>query len=196
MFTRPAKQSKAATIASFKISHILAKHKKPFEDGSVVKEAFIEAEHWQSLGKLRSYNFNGYRLASAFSRGKGSHGGSALYCKESIEFKVGPDTSPLADIDFFFKRFMSILNVAIRENSKIVILGDFDVDTLGRSQSRQNNFQSGGDISGVVERFNEHFITAAPNLISKLQNLVTENLNVGKNLSLCLRSKRLKFIML
>lgn len=43
MFTRPAKQSKAATIASFKISHILAKHKKPFEDGSVVKEAFIEA---------------------------------------------------------------------------------------------------------------------------------------------------------
>lgn len=37
MFTRPAKQSKAATIASFKISHILAKHKKPFEDGSVVK---------------------------------------------------------------------------------------------------------------------------------------------------------------
>ncbi|KAL3286507.1 hypothetical protein HHI36_001012 [Cryptolaemus montrouzieri] len=28
--------------SSFKISHILAKHKKPFEDGSVVKEAFIE----------------------------------------------------------------------------------------------------------------------------------------------------------
>ncbi|CAH0407240.1 unnamed protein product [Chilo suppressalis] len=43
MFTRPAKQSKAATIASLKISHILAKHKKPLEDGSVVKEAFIEA---------------------------------------------------------------------------------------------------------------------------------------------------------
>ncbi|XP_057659285.1 uncharacterized protein LOC130895759 [Diorhabda carinulata] len=43
MFTRTAKQSKAATMASFKISHILAKHKKPFEDGSVVKEAFIEA---------------------------------------------------------------------------------------------------------------------------------------------------------
>ncbi|KAL3279120.1 hypothetical protein HHI36_016634 [Cryptolaemus montrouzieri] len=43
MFSRPAKQSKAATIASFKISHILAKHKKPFEDGSVVKETFIEA---------------------------------------------------------------------------------------------------------------------------------------------------------
>ena len=43
MFTRPAKQSKAATIASFKISHILAKHKKPFEDRMVVKEAFIEA---------------------------------------------------------------------------------------------------------------------------------------------------------
>ncbi|KAL3266499.1 hypothetical protein HHI36_010669 [Cryptolaemus montrouzieri] len=42
MFSRPAKHSKAATIASFQISHILAKHNKPFEDGSVVKEAFIE----------------------------------------------------------------------------------------------------------------------------------------------------------
>ncbi|XP_072397972.1 protein FAM200C-like [Diabrotica undecimpunctata] len=43
MFTRPVKQSVAATIASFKISYILAPHKKPFEDGEVVKEAFIEA---------------------------------------------------------------------------------------------------------------------------------------------------------
>ncbi|KAL3286066.1 hypothetical protein HHI36_000579 [Cryptolaemus montrouzieri] len=43
MFTRIAKQSKAATIASFKITHILAKHKKSFEAGSVVKEAFIKA---------------------------------------------------------------------------------------------------------------------------------------------------------
>ncbi|XP_050508081.1 protein ZBED8-like [Diabrotica virgifera virgifera] len=43
MFTRPVKQSVAATIASFKISYILAQHKKPFEDGEVVKEAFIEA---------------------------------------------------------------------------------------------------------------------------------------------------------
>ncbi|XP_072380567.1 protein FAM200C-like [Diabrotica undecimpunctata] len=43
MFTRPVKQSVAATIASFKISYILAQHKKPFEDGEVVKAAFIEA---------------------------------------------------------------------------------------------------------------------------------------------------------
>lgn len=43
MFKRPAKQSVAATIASFKISYILAKHKKPFEDGVMVKEAFVEA---------------------------------------------------------------------------------------------------------------------------------------------------------
>ncbi|XP_072380584.1 zinc finger BED domain-containing protein 5-like [Diabrotica undecimpunctata] len=43
MFTRSVKQSVAATIASFKISYILAQHKKPFEYGEVVKEAFIEA---------------------------------------------------------------------------------------------------------------------------------------------------------
>lgn len=43
MFTKPVHQSKAATIASFKISYLLAKNKKPFEDGTVVKEAFLEA---------------------------------------------------------------------------------------------------------------------------------------------------------
>lgn len=31
MFTRPSKQSEAATVASFKISHILAKHKNPLK---------------------------------------------------------------------------------------------------------------------------------------------------------------------
>lgn len=42
IFTKPTIQSKAATMASFRISFILAKHKKPFNDGEMVKEAFIE----------------------------------------------------------------------------------------------------------------------------------------------------------
>lgn len=43
MFTKLAKQSEAVTIASFKISQTLAEHEKPFVDGSVEKETFIEA---------------------------------------------------------------------------------------------------------------------------------------------------------
>lgn len=43
MFTRPLEKSKAATMASYKICHMLAKHKKPFEDGIMIKECFIEA---------------------------------------------------------------------------------------------------------------------------------------------------------
>ncbi|KAE8277568.1 hypothetical protein D5F01_LYC24459 [Larimichthys crocea] len=42
-FTRPNEQSKAATIASYRASHILAKHKKPFKDGEAWKEGFLEA---------------------------------------------------------------------------------------------------------------------------------------------------------
>ena len=34
---------KAATIASYRVSHVLAKHMKSFKDGKVVKEAFLEA---------------------------------------------------------------------------------------------------------------------------------------------------------
>ncbi|GFU21836.1 DUF4371 domain-containing protein [Trichonephila clavipes] len=33
--------SKAATVASLRVSHLLAKHKKPFADGEVIKKAFL-----------------------------------------------------------------------------------------------------------------------------------------------------------
>ena len=39
LFSKPTSQSKAATEASFRISHLLAKHKKPFTDGDLFKEA-------------------------------------------------------------------------------------------------------------------------------------------------------------
>jgi len=42
-FTKPKTQCKTATIASYRVSHVLAKHKKPFKDGEIVKEAFLEA---------------------------------------------------------------------------------------------------------------------------------------------------------
>ncbi|KAL7378660.1 hypothetical protein ABVT39_017000 [Epinephelus coioides] len=45
LFTKLASQNKAAAEASFRVSHLLAKHKKPFTDGDLVKEAMaITAE--------------------------------------------------------------------------------------------------------------------------------------------------------
>ena len=52
IFTRPIIQSKAATIALFRISFVLAKHKKAFEDGEMLKEAFMEG------GEALFVNFN------------------------------------------------------------------------------------------------------------------------------------------
>ena len=44
VFTKPAAQNKA-TEAPLRISHLLAKHKKPFTDGDLIKEAMaITAE--------------------------------------------------------------------------------------------------------------------------------------------------------
>ena len=43
VFTRPNTKSKAATIASYHVSRVLAKGKKSFKDGEIVKEAFMEA---------------------------------------------------------------------------------------------------------------------------------------------------------
>ncbi|CAL9685305.1 unnamed protein product [Knipowitschia caucasica] len=42
IFTKPKTQGKAATIASYRISNVLVKHKKPFGDGDMMKEAFLE----------------------------------------------------------------------------------------------------------------------------------------------------------
>lgn len=43
IFTRPIQLSKSATVASLKVSHLLAKKKKPFVDGEIIKEAFLTA---------------------------------------------------------------------------------------------------------------------------------------------------------
>ena len=50
IFTKPKTQAnKAATVASYRISHVLAKHKKPFIDGNIVKEAFLKAAFLTTL---------------------------------------------------------------------------------------------------------------------------------------------------
>lgn len=43
LFTKPNSKAKAATEASFRVSHTIIKHKKSFQDGQMVKEAFVEA---------------------------------------------------------------------------------------------------------------------------------------------------------
>ena len=42
-FTQATSEVKAATEASFRVSHIIVKNKKSFQDGEMVKEAFVEA---------------------------------------------------------------------------------------------------------------------------------------------------------
>ncbi|KAF7650099.1 hypothetical protein LDENG_00131240 [Lucifuga dentata] len=42
-FTQPNSKAKAATEASFRVSHSIIKHKKSFQDGEMIKEAFVEA---------------------------------------------------------------------------------------------------------------------------------------------------------
>ena len=43
IFTEPNTKSKAAKQALYGVCHVLAKNKKSFQDGEMVKEAFIEA---------------------------------------------------------------------------------------------------------------------------------------------------------
>lgn len=42
-FTKQTSRSKAATIGSLRVCHILSKNKKPFSDGAIFKKAFVEA---------------------------------------------------------------------------------------------------------------------------------------------------------
>lgn len=43
LFTGARSKSRAATIASFRVSRVPAQHKKAFQDGEIMKEAFLEA---------------------------------------------------------------------------------------------------------------------------------------------------------
>ena len=42
-FRQHSSKARAATEASFRVSHLLVKHKKSFQDGEMVKEAFLQA---------------------------------------------------------------------------------------------------------------------------------------------------------
>jgi len=42
-FSHLTTKAKAATEASFRLSHLIVKHKKSFQDGEMIKEAFVEA---------------------------------------------------------------------------------------------------------------------------------------------------------
>src|SRR5258705_10223212 len=42
-FLKSTDRNKAATIASYRVSQIIAKKKKPYEDCEMIKEAFLEA---------------------------------------------------------------------------------------------------------------------------------------------------------
>ena len=48
----PRTHGKAATIASYRVFHVLGKHNEPFEDSDILKEAFLEAAN------SRFENFN------------------------------------------------------------------------------------------------------------------------------------------
>ena len=43
LFLKPTSTANAATEASLRVSHAIIKHKKSFQDGEMVKEAFVEA---------------------------------------------------------------------------------------------------------------------------------------------------------
>jgi hypothetical protein len=43
LFTTSLVKSKAGTMAFFRLSHVIAKHKKPYEDGEMIKEVVLDA---------------------------------------------------------------------------------------------------------------------------------------------------------
>ncbi|KAK9720365.1 Spin-doc zinc-finger [Popillia japonica] len=43
IFLKTADKNKAATEASYRVSQIIARKKKPYEDGEMIKQAFLEA---------------------------------------------------------------------------------------------------------------------------------------------------------
>ncbi|KAG8454178.1 hypothetical protein GDO86_000717 [Hymenochirus boettgeri] len=59
MFTRPAEKNIATTVASYRVSQVIARCKKPFEDGEMIKESFLEAtdslfDHFKNKSEIIS----------------------------------------------------------------------------------------------------------------------------------------------
>ena len=65
-FTQHTSKAKAATEASFRVCHTIVKNKKSFQDGEMVKEAFVEAADslFRDLKKIRQRYYLQSKLCS------------------------------------------------------------------------------------------------------------------------------------
>ena len=116
------------------------------------------AEHWETEDNIKLLSIQNFKIASSFSREIKTHGGTAIYVKETLHVKNRLDIlnlnvesqfeisaiemlhnnsiycciyrPPNSDIDIFFDRFEMLLDLVFSENKQCIITGDFNIDTL------------------------------------------------------------------
>nr|CAI5835608.1 unnamed protein product [Callosobruchus analis] len=161
------------------------------------------SEHWMAADNLKSVNIDGYKLISAFCRNKTIHGGVAIFtkptlkcrnvdlgcfCREvhtemcAIEFVnnnekyvvVSLYRSCLGDFNIFLHQFEDALNTLSEHYEKIIIMGDFNVNFIGNSNSLKT-------LKGLISSYNIDFTIFEPTRLgsspSCIDNILT---NISK----------------
>lgn len=124
-------------------------------------------EHWKSYEQLKSYKINNFKLIASYCRSAGSHGGVAVYCFESVWFKIRQDINEFAEIytfecaaieikirnkkviivalyrtpdtqvELFLTKLNELLSMLIDKNENFIIAGDFNIDLKTDNQKKQ-----------------------------------------------------------
>lgn len=125
-------------------------------------------EHWKTLDQLKYLRLKHFELAASFCRPPGKHGGTAIYVKENVKFRerstltklsvinevecaviecninqavlivVSVYRPPLGNINIFLDVIEKLLVILSKENKKIVIVGDFNIEMLADNQNKSN----------------------------------------------------------
>ena len=116
------------------------------------------AEHWETEDNIKLLPIKNFKMTSSFSRELKTHGGTAIYVKETLhainrtdiiklsiesQFEISAIEMqhnnsiyccvyrpPNSDIEIFFDRLEMLLDLVFSENKQCIITGDFNIDTL------------------------------------------------------------------
>lgn len=136
-------------------------HKKYLEIESLANQQECDVlcltETWCKDYQLQSMNIENYTLATYFNRKFFEHGGTAIYVKNNLDFKVRNDLNKMSfetncelaaielkpsklviialyrpeyDMNLFFDILAKLLNKLCKENKQIVIAGDYNLNVL------------------------------------------------------------------
>lgn len=144
------------------------------------------SEHWKSIEQLEAHKLTGFKLATAFCRNQGCHGGVAIYCQKMLCSRIRNDINKLSEcysfecaaaevpgksfkyvivaiyrtpdshIETFLRKMHELLDLLFQNKDTFIIAGDFNIDFKNMHNKNSQSFKSLLESYNVTVTINDY----------------------------------------